>query len=241
MKLRKPWMISTAAALGALALRSWLATVRYRYQPLGPNMDPHRPEMTGRYLYAFWHENILLPASQYARPDIHVLISQHADGQLITKICKRLGFSVVNGSTTRGGVKAFREMVSISETSHLAITPDGPRGPRRIVQPGVVMLAARTGLPIVTMGIAYAAAWRAKSWDRFAMPKPFSRAHLVTGELIHVPATVTPETLEPYRLWVQASLDHATAAAEAWAASNRWQAPEPLIPPPLSEPTADAA
>jgi lysophospholipid acyltransferase (LPLAT)-like uncharacterized protein len=118
---------------------------------------------------------MLLPAYHYARPDIKVLISTHADGQLIAEACQRLGFALARGSSTRGGVEAVRDMLRANDT-HLAVTPDGPRGPRRRVQAGVVYLAARTGLPIVPVGFAARRPWRAKSWDRFAVPRPFSRA-----------------------------------------------------------------
>src|SRR5206468_6190352 len=106
-------------------------------------------------LYAFWHEHLLLPAYHYGRRDIRVLISTHADGQLIAEVCRRLGFGLVRGSTTRGGVEAVRQMLRDGGASHLAITPDGPRGPRRRVQPGVSFLASRTGLPVVPMGIGH--------------------------------------------------------------------------------------
>ena len=129
-----------------------------------------------------------MPAYHYGRRDIHVLISEHADGQMIAEACRHLGFRVVRGSATRGGVEAVRQMVRRSRSAHLAITPDGPRGPRRQVQPGVVYLAAPTGLPIVPFGIAFERAWRMNSWDRFAVPWPWSGAVCVTAEPIHVPA-----------------------------------------------------
>ena len=84
--------------------------------------------MTGRYIYAFWHENLMLPLSQYARPDIHVLISKHADGQIVAKLARHLGFAVVHGSTTRHSVEAVRQMLRLGQNAHLAVTPDG-RGP----------------------------------------------------------------------------------------------------------------
>src|SRR5262245_36675985 len=149
MKLRHPALIRAASLAGAWALRGLLGTVRFHYEPLADNFDPRRPGLKGRYIYAFWHEGILLPAYQYARRDIRVLISQHADGQLIAEICHRLGFRTVRGSSTRGGAEAVREMLRAGGGCHLALTPDGPRGPRREVQPGVAYLAARTGMPVV--------------------------------------------------------------------------------------------
>jgi lysophospholipid acyltransferase (LPLAT)-like uncharacterized protein len=214
MKIRHPWLIKAAGLAAAGAVRLWVGTLSYRYRPLGPNVDPNRPGFRGRYIYAFWHENILLPAYHYGRPDIWVLISRHADGQLIAEAARHLRFRVVAGSTTRGGAEALRQMVRLSEHGHLAITPDGPRGPRRRVQPGVVYLSARTGLPIIPIGIAFASAWRMRSWDRFALPRPGSAAACVTTEPIAVPEELGRSGLEDYRLRVEEALHRATVEAE---------------------------
>jgi len=214
MKIRHPVLIKAMGFAIAWLVRLWIGTLRYRYRPLGANLDPNQPNFQGRYLYAFWHENILVPDYHYGRRDIHVLISEHADGQLIAEACRHLGFRVVRGSATRGGARAIRQMVRRSRSAHLAITPDGPRGPRRQVQPGVVYLAALTGLPIVPFGIAFERAWRMSSWDRFAVPWPWSAAVCVTAAPIYVPENLRKDQLEPYRLLVQQAMDTASAAAE---------------------------
>jgi lysophospholipid acyltransferase (LPLAT)-like uncharacterized protein len=216
MKLRHPTHIHWASSLGALTLRGLLATLRFRYYALGPDVNPNHCPPGTRYIYAFWHEMLLLPALRFARPDIRVLISTHADGELIAQVCRKLGFGLVRGSSTRGGTEALREMLDESR-AHFAITPDGPRGPRRQAQLGVVFLAARTGLPIVPLGLSFSRAWRANSWDRFAIPQPFSRAVCVSGELIEVPARSSRADLEVYRQRLEAALAHATALAEQHA------------------------
>jgi lysophospholipid acyltransferase (LPLAT)-like uncharacterized protein len=220
MKLRHPALIRAASTAGAWVVRGWLGTVRYHYEPLAANLDPWRPGLPGRFIYAFWHEGLLLPAYRYARRDIRVLISQHADGQLIAEVCERLGFRTVRGSSTRGGVEAVREMVRLGGGCHLAITPDGPRGPRRRVQPGVVYLAAKTGMPVVPMGIGYHRPWRMKSWDRFAVPRPFSRSVLTTTEPVVVPADVGRDDLEHFRDKIERKMMLATQAAEGLADSG---------------------
>ena len=103
-----------------------------------------------------------------------------------------------------------------SRRSHLAVTPDGPRGPRRQVQLGLIFLASRTGLPIVPVGMGYARAWRLRSWDRFAIPHPWSAATCVMGWKIHVPAGLNREELERYRRLVEEEMLNTTAAAERW-------------------------
>jgi lysophospholipid acyltransferase (LPLAT)-like uncharacterized protein len=217
MKIRHPWLIKAAGLGAGWLVRLWMGTLNYRYRTQGQDFDPRRHDLPGRYIYAFWHENLLLPATFYGRRDVHVLISRHADGQLIAEACRHLGFRTVAGSTTRGGVEALRQMLRLGKCSHLAITPDGPRGPRRQVQPGIVYLAAKTGLPIVPAGIAYERAWRTRSWDRFGLPHPYSTAWCLTAQALHVPADADKEQLEEHRRRVQAALDELQQRAEGLA------------------------
>jgi len=217
MKFRSPLLISVIGILGAWLVRLWVGTLRYRYCPLGLDV---RPELLGpdeRYIYVFWHENMLLLAYQYGRPNVRVLISQHADGQIIAEICRHLGFGLVRGSTTRGGIEAMREMLRAGETHHLAITPDGPRGPRRHLEPGLVYLAARTGLPIVPIGIGYCRPWRMASWDRFALPRPFTLGTCVTADPIRVPPDADRHELDRYQDLVADKMSKVNALAENWA------------------------
>jgi lysophospholipid acyltransferase (LPLAT)-like uncharacterized protein len=218
MKIRRPWLIKVVAFAAAWVIRLWMGTLQYRYRPIGPNVDPWQLSNGDRYIYAIWHETLLVPAYQYGKPDIWVLISQHADGQFIAEVCRHLRFRTVRGSTTRGGVQAVRHLIRVGRTGHLAVTPDGPRGPRRQVQPGLVYLAARTGLPIVPIGIGFQRAWRMQSWDRFALPQPWSLTTCVTAPPIAVPAAVDREQLEHYRRQVEDAMRRATAAAERLAA-----------------------
>src|SRR5262249_7843995 len=170
MRIRHPLAIKTVALAGSWALRLWMGSMRFRYYPLTENVSPRRRDLPARYLYAIWHENILMPVYQYSRSNVWVLISQHADGQLLTEMGRHLRLRLVRGSTTRGGVRALRELIRAGGRTHLAITPDGPRGPRRQVQDGLVYLASRTGLQIVPTGFGYEHPWRLRSWDRFAVP-----------------------------------------------------------------------
>lgn len=221
MKLRHPRLIRAAARLGSLAVRAWMGTLRFRYYALQPGIDPRRVGIPGRYAFTFWHEYILLPLSLYGRRDIHVLISQHADGELIASIAEHLGFSTVRGSSTRGGIEAVRQLLRLGPNRDVAVTPDGPRGPRRQVQPGLVYLAARTGLPVVPLGIGFDRPWRAGSWDRFALPRPFARGVVVTGVPVYVPRGAERIDTEFHRRRIEDAINHATALAERWAAAGR--------------------
>jgi lysophospholipid acyltransferase (LPLAT)-like uncharacterized protein len=217
MKLRSPWLIRLIALLASWLIRIWTATVRKHIVFLDgfPHPTDHRTE---RYIYAFWHEDILLAAVQRAR--IHMLSSLHADGELIARVAHHLGRNTVRGSTTRGGAQALLDLVRISQRSHLGITPDGPKGPRRRVQMGLIFLAAQTGLPIVSLGIGYTRAWRARSWDRFAVPMPGSLAVGVVAAAVHVPRGLNRKQMESYRQLVEERMNAASDAAERWAAEG---------------------
>jgi len=176
----------------------------------------------GRLLYAFWHEGLLAPLA--TRPKIRVLISQHADGELIAQVCQRLDIGVIRGSTARGGCAALLEMIRSAEGStHLGITPDGPRGPRRVLKPGVVIVASQTGLPIVPVGIGFSRAWRFTSWDRFALPLPGSTLTGVIGEPMVVPADLSRPALTEWVARVESALAEVTELAESWAQRIREQ------------------
>jgi lysophospholipid acyltransferase (LPLAT)-like uncharacterized protein len=217
MKIRNRHLIRAAGWLGSVFVRSLIRTQRVNYQPLGPDFR-ERASLPDRFLFSIWHENLLLPAARFGDADLAVLISAHADGQLLGGLINAMGMEMVRGSSTRGGVEAVRQLVrSDVKWRHLAITTDGPRGPRRIVQAGAVYVASRTGMKIVPVGVGYRNPWRTKSWDRFAIPRPSARAYLLTSEPILVPPDLRSAALEEHRLIVQAEMDRLNDAAEAWA------------------------
>lgn len=217
MKLRNPRLIRAVSVIAAGLIWAWMTTVRVRIVNRDGADHPADADRE-RYVYAFWHEALLAPVKFKAR--VRVLISKHADGELIARVCRCLGIGVVRGSTNRGGGGALVELWDCSRRSHLVFTPDGPRGPRRKVQPGLVMLAARSGLPVVPVGIGFSRAWRARSWDRTAVPKPFSTCVYVAGAAIRVPPEVDRDGLEHYRRLVEDALLAATADAERLAATG---------------------
>ena len=235
MKIRHPGLIKMMSLGGSGLLRCLLETVTFHYRPLGPNIDPfqHRG-LNRRYIYSMWHEYLIL-GCRYARPDMHILISQHADGDLIAQTCRHLGFNVVRGSTTRGGAEALWQMVKLGETDHLGITPDGPRGPRRKVQTGVVYLASQTGLPIIPLGIAYQRPWRLRSWDRFALPKPGSLTVGISDQPIVVPANASRDVLEKYRLLVESEMHRLCGIADEWVETGVWPGSRRPLPAPSWE------
>lgn len=188
------------------------------YRPLTDYVCNDRPELLGdqRFVFGFWHEHLLTPAYVCARPDTSVMIGTHSDGELIAQVVQKLGMGIVRGSSTRGGANGLLSMIR-EGTRHLAITPDGPRGPRRKCRVGIIYLASVTGLPIIPFGLGYRGYWRAKSWDKFAVPLPFGRIRAVSSHPIYVPRDLNGEQLEAYRLEVEKTLTFLCDIAQNWA------------------------
>jgi lysophospholipid acyltransferase (LPLAT)-like uncharacterized protein len=231
MKLRSPWLIRIAALLLAILVRFWIGSIRGRaYDPEGVAPPPLSGDR--RFIYAFWHEYLLLPLNRFGQGNVRILISKSADGDLIAQVAGHLLFSVVRGSPKAGSVAALRELQKVAKRGHLAFTPDGPLGPRRKVKIGMIWTASVTGLPIVPVGLAGASGVRAKSWDRFFLPWPNSAAAAVAGPAIHVPPDLSREQLEEYRQRVEDAMNLATAQAEAWLATGELPLElDPLQPP----------
>ena len=121
---------------------------------------------------------------------------------------------------TRGGVAALLRILN-NRVPNLAITPDGPRGPRRNMAPGAVYLASRLGIPVVPVGLGYARPWRVRnSWDQFAIPRPYSRARAIFGPRVVVPDGLSRDRLDGYSRRIEAILNRLTETAEQWAGSG---------------------
>ena len=128
----------------------------------------------------------MLPLLYHHRGEgVSVLISEHGDGEIIARIAMRLGFRTVRGSTSRGAARALLGLVRELEEGHdLAITPDGPRGPEKSFAPGALIVAQRSGAPIIPTVAVASSGWRLGSWDRFLIPKPFARITISYGPAI---------------------------------------------------------
>ena len=150
---------------------------------------------------AFWHQRLLMMPFIPFRGRAGMLISQHLDGEFIARAVKPFGIDSVRGSTTRGSLSALRGMVRYYQNGgNLAITPDGPQGPRHKVQMGVIELAKQTGAPLFP--VAYGASWKKvfNSWDHFVLPLPFSKVVFLWGEPVFVPRDSDREQMELKRL-----------------------------------------
>ncbi len=198
-----------------MGLLCW--TLRMEEIP-GTSDKVFRQRSFGNVIFAFWHSTQLIMGYKGRGQGIHVLISQHRDGEYIARVIRGMGNDVIRGSSSRGGTKAMASMVRAGKRDHfLAVTPDGPKGPREKAQPGIIFLAKKTGQPIMPVGMGYSNCWRLPSWDKFRIPKPFSRVVLRVGELITVPPNLSDEELESYRDELEKTLNRLTAEAEAEA------------------------
>jgi lysophospholipid acyltransferase (LPLAT)-like uncharacterized protein len=207
-------LVSTAV------IRQWMGTLDYKVDFGDPRVDPVHPGYAGAKIYVFWHENILMPLYLRGHSNISMLLSRHADANILDRVARTMGFGVVRGSTFRGGSAALRELAERAASGNLTITPDGPRGPRRRLAPGCVYLASTLGIPIVAMGLGYARPWRMGTWDRFAVPRPCSSARGIVSRAIHVPRDLDRDGIEVYRQGIEALLSHLSDDAEAWATAG---------------------
>ena len=218
MKLRNPLLIRFVSLTMSWVLRVWLGGLTYRLVFDDPDVEPKR--MPRRAVYLLWHEMLLAPTYTHARHGVAALVSDHADGELISQIVRMLGGQVVRGSTSKRGFSALRGLMRRGRMTHVAITPDGPRGPRRVAQGGAIYLASRTGMPIVPVGFAFRDCWRNRSWDRMAFPKPGTLAVAVAGPLIDIPPDLDRAELERYRNIAQVALDDVQRRAETLAGAE---------------------
>jgi lysophospholipid acyltransferase (LPLAT)-like uncharacterized protein len=219
MKIRGRRLIAMAGWCGTRLVNALSTTLRFDHASVGPfPVDPAAAPHDRRFIYALWHEYFLIPIVRLGDPSVAALVSQHSDGQMLGSLVRATGMGVVYGSTRRGGIAAVRQLLRDDPGHrHLAVTPDGPRGPRREVQPGVVYLASRTGMQIVPLGIGYQNPWRVNSWDSFGIPRPFSRVRCLFGEPVHIPPELETEDQETYQKRLQMELNKLSFSAESWA------------------------
>ncbi|EQB64066.1 MAG: hypothetical protein RBG1_1C00001G1645 [candidate division Zixibacteria bacterium RBG-1] len=170
-----------------------------------------------RVIYALWHGRLLILTFAHRWQKVHVLISQHRDGEFIARTVQKLGFVPIRGSTTRGGTQAIFQMVSkIQDGYDLAITTDGPKGPPHKVQSGAIYIAQRSGLPIMPISSSAQKAWRLKSWDSFLIPKPFSKTVIILGKPIYVKKESTDEELSGKIYELEKQLSELTTQADTF-------------------------
>ena len=167
-------------------------------------------------VYVFWHRSVFSATWYYRHRRIAVMTSSSFDGEYIARIIEKFGYRAVRGSSSRGAVRALLGMHTEVEEGHtVAFTIDGPKGPIYEAKPGPVLLARNTQVPIMPFYIAVEDGWVLKSWDKFVIPKPFTRAHVRVGRFVNVPKDIGSEQSQQLHAEMQAGLDRVREAAEA--------------------------
>jgi lysophospholipid acyltransferase (LPLAT)-like uncharacterized protein len=198
---RARWLI----AFGFRLLDCWARTLRYEIDDRSNLLNT---PVTENYIGALWHNRLLLISyvlKKFAphRPGAG-LISASRDGDFIAPLVESFGFQVVRGSSSRLGATGMLELVGVLAAGRdVLLTPDGPRGPVYELGPGVILLAQKSGAPIQPINLEFSSCWRVNSWDRFILPRPFSKVRVIFGQLHHVKSTNTPEEFEAERLRLQ--------------------------------------
>ena len=195
------WLI----AFGVRLLRVWERTLRYEVDDRAGILG--RP-VTENYIGALWHNRLLIFPLVLRRffPNRHgaALISASRDGDLLADGIRRFGYDVVRGSSSRLGASAILQLTETLESGRdVVITPDGPRGPAYELGPGIVFLAGKSGAPVLPMNLEYSRCWRLGSWDRFIIPQPFSKVHVLIDQPHQVRSIGTPDEFEAERLALQ--------------------------------------
>ena len=206
--------LSLIAGLGYPIINALGRTLRWRTEGL-EHLDAIRA--SGRQpVMGFWHGRILPATFYFRRQGIVVITSENFDGEWIARIIERFGYGTARGSTSRGALKAMKQLVNEMKAGRPAgFTLDGPRGPARVAQAGAVWLASATGNPLLPFHLEASSHWSLKSWDRTQIPKPFSTVALVVGEPMEVSRGASPEVLEQARIELEQRLSALEARAQA--------------------------
>jgi lysophospholipid acyltransferase (LPLAT)-like uncharacterized protein len=195
------WLI----AFGFRLLQLWARTLRFEIEDRAGIVGG---PVTENYIGALWHNRLLIFPLVLRRffPQRHgaALISASHDGDLLADGVERFGYDVIRGSSSRLGASAILQLTQVLASGRdVVITPDGPRGPAYELGPGIIFLAQRSGAAVLPMNLEYSRCWRLGSWDRFIVPRPFSKVRVLINEPHQVRSTTTPEEFECQRLALQ--------------------------------------
>jgi lysophospholipid acyltransferase (LPLAT)-like uncharacterized protein len=205
------WFQRLGAFIIFCGMRAYVFSLRLHWD----DSNHFRDEINGPAIYCLWHNRLILCMAAYRlhRRNVRMgtsmaaLISASKDGAFLAAILERFKLQPVRGSSSRRGPQALLELTSWADRGYdLAITPDGPRGPKYVVQQGAMSLAQLTGLPVIPFGFHARRKIQLKSWDAFQIPLPFSRCDLHMGAPIRIPREITDAQREELRLQLEQAL-----------------------------------
>ena len=169
-----------------------------KWRVINAHIPQHYWDQNKPFILAFWHNRLLLEVLGWAKNQpIQMLISKHSDGKLIAKVMENFSIQTIEGSTKKGGAKAFRSLLkALKKGDCIGITPDGPRGPRFEISDGTLALAKLSGCPIIPGAYGIKRRKVLKSWDKFIFALPFTKAVFVWGDPFFIPKDAPPQDLE---------------------------------------------
>jgi lysophospholipid acyltransferase (LPLAT)-like uncharacterized protein len=231
---------------GFRAFASWLVTqyVRLawatgRWEVRGTQDHAAMWDKGQPFIFAFWHGRLLLMPKFWRRGvKVHMLISRHRDGELITRAVRPFGIDTIRGSAAKpgkaadkGGLAALREILrTLKDGGNIGITPDGPRGPRMRATDGVITIARLSGAPIILAAWSARRRWMLNSWDRFLVPSLFTRGVIVWGAPMVIARDLDEAALDAARLALETTLNDLTAEADRLAGAEI-VTPAPVLTP----------
>lgn len=203
-----------AGVLGSGVVAALLATTRL-VRVGAEHYERFRSDGTP-VVFAFWHGHLLPLVHYHRHENIVVLVSEHEDGEYITRIIRRQGFRTVRGSSTRGHTKGLKGLLREARLGRdVALTPDGPQGPRGVFKAGALMVARATGHPVIPISVRSSSGWRLRSWDAFLVPRPFATVTIEYFPPIFVPRDAGREELGAIAAEIETLLHEAPHGAPA--------------------------
>ena len=190
-------------AIGYLIGLTWKVSIENQ-----STFDPYAD--TGKNcIYCFWHSNLLPMTFIFRNTNKTAVVSKSSDGIRAAAAAQRWGHRIIFGSSSRGGASALRQCIrALADKERLVITPDGPRGPKEIVKPGIAQIAVASKSPVVCLKSFASRFWKLKSWDGFIIPKPFSKIKVIMTEPLYPQLNeISEESVELFRKSIQERLD----------------------------------
>jgi hypothetical protein len=220
MRIRSRWLNWLVSASVVLVCRVLFRTLRIHYLAATNNTNPYTNDGTEGFIYCVWHDAIAFPMFAGRHVRTVALVSKNADGSHLAFGLKMLNIGLVRGSSSRGGAGAMRELLKLPVTTHVVVTPDGPRGPRRQVKVGMVFLASHSGRAIVPTAFSAVRSWRIPgSWTSLTIPKPFTKVYALSGPPIRIVSTADTLQMDEMQRQVQSEMDRLSQKADRLAAA----------------------
>lgn len=221
LRIRNATIERGLARLAVVAARGLFATVRRKLHYANPALSPYRPPAETTCIYSVWHDSLLMPLFLGRQPATKALVGRHQDGTFLSNALGALGISSVRGSSSNGGAQAVRQLIDETRGSHIVVTPDGPRGPRRQMKSGIAFLASRTGKLVVPTAFACTSNWSwGAGWTDLVVPRPGSTVVAFAGDGIAIPSEASRDELDQYNGLIQNEMDRLNTLATELAAAK---------------------